>query len=162
MGRKPRPPEERFLKKFTQLSNQECWLWEAGKDLDGYGVFQIGTKKTGKAHRFSYQHFKGKIPDGMMICHHCDTPSCVNPDHLFIGTALTNVKDCVQKGRRSKERYSYNVGNNHPRAKIIASDVLMIRKLMKSGISRKDIAARYNVSSSTISDISLKRSWKHI
>jgi hypothetical protein len=66
---------------------------------DGYGQFRGPTGRVVTTHRFSYEHFKGPIPDGMLICHHCDTPQCVNPEHLFTGSSTENARDMVAKGR---------------------------------------------------------------
>lgn len=84
-------------------SDDPCWVFTGGKDKDGYG--QCHSAKTAKelgvtrAHQMSYATFNGPIPDGMFICHKCDNPSCINPSHLFLGTALDNNKDMWGKGR---------------------------------------------------------------
>lgn len=84
-----------------------CWLWMGNHDEDGYGFFQYLTKqsdgtevlKSWKAHRFSWVTHYGEIPDNLLVCHHCDTPGCVRPEHLFIGTHGDNVHDMLDKGR---------------------------------------------------------------
>lgn len=75
-----------------------CWLWDSTVSQYGYGTLKFEGRKQ-LAHRLSYIHFKGQIQDGMMVCHKCDTPLCVNPDHLFLGVALDNHLDMVKKGR---------------------------------------------------------------
>lgn len=76
----------------------ECWEWQGYRIDKGYGRLRHeGGKKL--AHRVSYEAFVGAIPDGMCVLHKCDNPPCVNPDHLFLGTNLDNVKDCINKGR---------------------------------------------------------------
>lgn len=81
----------------------DCWLWTAGLDKDGYGKFAIGlgghAQIHTRAHRFAYEVFVGTIPDGYVVCHRCDNPPCVRPDHLFAGTSLDNNDDKVAKGR---------------------------------------------------------------
>lgn len=77
----------------------ECWEWLGGKDRDGYGRIVINGKWWG-SHRLSYTLVKGEIPKGLVICHSCDNPGCVNPSHLFVGTQTDNVKDMDSKGRR--------------------------------------------------------------
>ena len=92
---------ERFNSKYTIAPNG-CWLWNANKNNKGYGMFRVTTKawenKT-LAHRVSYELANGKIPEGKHICHTCDTPSCVNPEHLFIGSRSDNMIDCIRKNR---------------------------------------------------------------
>lgn len=87
------------FKNFVKTSNK-CHLWTGHKDRDGYGTFRYKDKKI-RSHRAAYQLFVGKIPDGFLVCHTCDTPSCVNPKHLFIGTNKDNVNDMWTKGRNS-------------------------------------------------------------
>lgn len=89
---------------FVSKSQDGCWLWNGTKDGGGYG--QISTfrgEAPAKAHRVSWEMRNGEIPAGMSICHKCDTPSCVNPDHLFIGTQADNARDMVSKGRWNKK-----------------------------------------------------------
>lgn len=91
---------ERFWNFVYDKSNPEdCWLWSGALNTNGYGVFGF-AKKVHLAHRWIYEQLKGKIPEGMMLCHKCDEPTCVNPNHMFIGTALDNARDAIAKGRR--------------------------------------------------------------
>lgn len=94
--------EERFMTKYEKDPKTLCWNWKAGKHPYGYGFFYctISEKRsTHQAHRYSYFLYKGKIPAGMYICHHCDNPGCVNPSHLFLGTPKDNMEDMMKKGR---------------------------------------------------------------
>jgi hypothetical protein len=92
-------PQERF---FVNISHEHhangCWEWIGLKNKYGYGKMRI-TSKDETAHRFSYKLFFGDIPEKMLICHHCDYPSCVNPEHLFLGTHMDNAKDRENKNR---------------------------------------------------------------
>lgn len=101
-GRKPRPVLDRFWEKV--LVTDQCWWWMPRPIGSGYGRFVIRYHIEELAHRFSYQLARGPIPDGLFVCHHCDNPRCVNPAHLFVGTALDNNRDCVRKGRNYQAR----------------------------------------------------------
>lgn len=91
---------ERFMSKVKFFAPGECWEWTAHKSKDGYGSFRI-KKQYLKAHRVSYEWAKGTIPKKMCVCHSCDNPSCVNPEHLWVGTQRENVLDMHAK-KRSK------------------------------------------------------------
>lgn len=86
-------------------SDTGCWLWTRGTSNNGYGSFVLNRQKH-LAHRSSYENFVGPIPDGLFVCHKCDTPQCFNPDHLFTGTHADNSADMKAKGRgRKPTRY---------------------------------------------------------
>jgi hypothetical protein len=78
--------------------NSGCWLWTAGVDRGGYGKLKDGGVSW-RAHRFVYTKEFGAIPDGMFVCHSCDTPGCINPGHLFLGTCKDNLEDMSRKGK---------------------------------------------------------------
>lgn len=91
-----------IVKKYIRLDESGCWLWIGSKTKKGYGGFLRsieGKNKYFYAHRFIYELANGPIEKGLFCCHHCDTPHCVNPDHIFLGTALDNTRDMIAKGR---------------------------------------------------------------
>lgn len=104
-GRPKEDISKNWIKKIKKTST--CWLWVASTDPKGYGIFWDGYQQI-KAHRYSYTIYKGLIPIGIYVCHLCDNPSCVNPDHLWLGSAKDNIQDCIKKGRKNMPK-----GDNH-------------------------------------------------
>ena len=99
---------QRFNKKYTVADNG-CWQWTGWKNHDGYGFFRYFEKKDIQAHRFSAKHLAGLDIDGQVVCHSCDNPSCVNPNHLFTGSQADNIKDAISKGRHKTPAESKKV-----------------------------------------------------
>jgi hypothetical protein len=90
--------KERLLKKIKVNQITDCWEWQAAVNNIGYGFIRDKTKMR-TAHRVSYEQHIGPIPSGKNVCHTCDNPKCVNPDHLWVGTVKDNMQDKVRKGR---------------------------------------------------------------
>ncbi len=145
---------EQFFSKSIPEPNSGCWIWLGSIGSGGYGRV---LKKHKLAHRVAYEFATGcPIPDGLDVCHHCDTPSCVNPDHLFVGTAADNMRDMHRKGRwRGSDRR----GENHHMVKLTEQDVLAIRK--DSG-TITDMAQRWGMSRTNIWAIRSGKLWKHV
>jgi len=102
------PLFHKFLMQVTVRSSYECWDWNGYKNRNGYGEINTGKRKSGSyksegASRVAYRLYKGEI-GGLHVCHHCDNPGCVNPDHLFLGTHQDNMNDMVSKGRGIQAR----------------------------------------------------------
>jgi len=76
-----------------------CWVWKFSRNNKNYGRKKTKQRNSTLAHRLSYEIFKGRIPEGLIVCHKCDNPPCCNPDHLFVGTFKDNSQDCIAKGR---------------------------------------------------------------
>jgi hypothetical protein len=93
-----------FLKRVKVASGDDCWLWQGVLNKKGYGRYYT-RGKVFFAHRVSYELFKGEIPPGLLVLHRCDVPTCVNPNHLFVGTHSDNAKDAVAKGRSGAQKY---------------------------------------------------------
>jgi hypothetical protein len=141
--------EQRFHQKYS-INENGCWIWIAGTRANSKGVAYprhwTDDKKSIGAHRFSFELINGQIPKGMYVCHKCDTPLCVNPNHLFIGTHHDNMRDMVLKKRSFTGRGEAKKG----RSKLTDEQAEEIKKI---NISQSKIAKLFNVSQSTISRI---------
>lgn len=151
------PASGRFERHYMPEPNSGCWLWTANVNKDGYGTFRSGASVV-KAHRFSYQEFVGPIPDGMLVCHRCDNPACVNPDHLFIGSHADNMADMSAKGRATRKAPRF--GSDHYLAKLDSAKAVEIFSLKGSGISSAELASRHCVTRAAITAIWGRRTWK--
>ena len=144
---------DRFWKRVQKT--ETCWLWTGNANLQGYGWCYMAGKMR-RANRVSYIMFKGRIPKGMWVCHTCDNPRCVNPDHLFLGTPSDNSRDAFTKGRRQGHS-----GETRPMAKLTEEKVAQIRELRKQGQRPVDLAKVFGVRASVISSICNGWIWKH-
>lgn len=151
--------KERFEDKFESITESGCWIWTAYSLPNGYGRFGLNGK-TELAHRAAYMLYKGRIPEGMCVCHTCDTPACVNPDHLFLGTHVDNMQDCKSKGRLTK---GDTKGEINGKSKLTEKSVLEIRDLLNnSPYSQVEISKIYGVFYTAISKIKYRQTWGHI
>ena len=164
-------PDSLIVRFWSKVARRlGCWEWQAGVSTKGYGKFSVSPGHDIGAHRFMYQLLYGPIPNGLYVCHHCDNPRCVRPDHLFLGTNSDNILDGVRKGRaatgdRSGPRlYPERMirGEQHHSAKLTATDIVSIRAQAAQGIRPARIAKAFNVAHSSIAKILYGRSWRHI
>ena len=150
---------ERFWKLVDVKGAGDCWefngTWHGNSP---HGRFFFNSKRVG-AHRFSYEMHHGPIPEGMLICHRCDNPKCVNPAHLFLGTYADNMRDAFNKGRLKPPPCS--PGTSNGMARLTEQDVREIRSLWP-GLKQKEIADRFGVDHTTISLILLRKRWRHV
>lgn len=151
------------IEKFTNIDPQTgCWEWQGAKNIRGYGRLVVGsrtdkTRRTTTAHRYSYKTFVGDIPYGLWVLHKCDNPSCVNPEHLFLGDRQANVNDRERKKRNKTPNLKHE---NHPNSKLIWSDVAAIRTLHKGGMAEIEIAKSFKVSRRAVNDIINRITWR--
>lgn len=139
------------IKAFCKPAENGCWLWQGKRDQSGRGKLNFNTKVV-TASRASYEAWRGKIGSGLFVCHHCDNPQCVNPDHLFLGTSADNTHDARDKGRLAH-------GETHASAKLTEGQV---RDVLCSNASTKALARQLNVNPRTVRSIRQGRAWKHI
>lgn len=134
-----------------------CWLWTGSRNKD-YGQLARPINGVTSAHRLSWMIHFGAIPQGICVCHHCDNPPCVRPDHLFLGTKADNNRDMVEK-----QRSRAVCGERHPCAKLRIVDVLEMRKLHENEkVGCRKLAKRFGVSLTTVKEIFRRKIWRHI
>ena len=152
----------RFWTKVDRRAPAECWLWQGKTQSGGYGVIWFGGKggKTIYAHRLAYLIATGIDPVGNAVCHRCDNPTCVNPDHLFLGTIAVNVQDMIAKGRnRIPDR---KIGEHVNGAKLSEGSVATIRERAAKGETSANLAAEFGVDPSHIRSIVRREYWQHV
>lgn len=146
----------RLAAKISVDADTGCWNWQGTKNNKGYGKLWVDGKKQ-YAHRTSYRLHKSAIPVGLNICHRCDNPACINPDHLFVGTQAENLADRNAKGR---QRIGERKGTNNGNAKLTERDVISIRA--STGMKLRELAAKYGVTPTQISFIRRGKTWGHL
>lgn len=148
----------RFWEKVDKISTPDgCWMWTAYKNRQGYGKFATKKNIQVLAHRFIWTAMNGPIPGDLVVCHRCDNPSCVRPDHLFLGTSSDNRRDCIQKRRNNSAK-----GCRQGHAKITEDDVRAIRRRHATGETQDALAKAFGISQSAVSYIVLRVNWKHV
>lgn len=153
--RKYGPVALRFWAKVDVRGPDECWLWAGAKLTEGYGQFSSEGRVI-RAHRYSYELHFGPIPDGMIVCHTCDRPPCVNPSHLWAGTDAENAADrsAKRRGALGEEQGHARLTNNQAR-EIVAT-------CKRGYVKHEDLARKYGVSRSSISRIVSGDSWSAV
>jgi hypothetical protein len=154
------PIWQRFLGSFSEAPIDLCWEWKSTARLkSGYGRISINGKQY-LAHRASWEFFYGPIPEGMIVRHKCDNPPCCNPLHLELGTDAENYQDMIERGRRI---FRGAKGEKNCKAKLSENQVIKIRQMYEHGNeSTNTLARKFGVTQALISQIVLRKIWKHI
>jgi hypothetical protein len=141
---------EKIQERSMPVTECGCWIWmkSVGGPM-GYGM----AGRHGRAHRLSWIVHRGPIPEGLNVLHKCDTPSCVNPEHLFLGTHADNMRDSSEKGRQYDRR-----GEKNPKARITPDQVRMIRECP---LSLRKTAAKLGIPFGTVADVRKGRTWSN-
>jgi hypothetical protein len=148
---------ERFQTKVEMIPGFECHIWTGAITKNGYGKFSDKGTNWILAHREAFKQRYGEIPKGLYACHKCDNRLCVNPDHLFLGSAKDNAIDRDKKNRRTPLK-----GEAHGRSKLTKEQVVEIRKLHNDGVSAWSLGKTYGVHHTTIRDIVKRNNWSHL
>lgn len=153
-GRPETPIEDRFFQKVNIKGKDECWEWTGCRHPQGYGLIKRKDGAQMRPPRISWNIYNGKIQEGLCVCHKCDNPGCVNPNHLFLGTHKDNAIDKVAKGRMKP-----SPGEKNGASKLTEQQVLSI---YKDARVQDRIAKDYGVCQTLISMIKLRKRWKTI
>jgi hypothetical protein len=147
---------DQFWEKVEKRGPDDCWPWQ-GTIVRGYGVTRYQGRIV-RAHRLAYELTKGPIPAGMHVCHSCDRPGCVNPNHLWLGTASENAQDRENKGRGFKA-----LGSANNQTFLTDHEVRTIRRMYASGkYSKGKLARIFTVSRKTVQNVLAGKIWKHV
>ncbi len=145
------------------IKKNGCWEWQDSVHQNGYAyATTYETNKKEHVHRISYRIFVSEIAEGIYVCHKCDNRKCINPDHLFLGTAKENMQDAKSKGRMEHVKLLALKGEKNGNSKLNDEKVREIRKEIKLGIRCTVIARKYGVGSTVIYYIRDGKAWSHV
>lgn len=144
-----RPSDSQYADRIRLDDESGCWTWTGMVSVNGRALISV-HQKSRYAYRIIWEELVGPIPDGLLCCHHCDNPVCVNPEHIFLGTAKDNAQDAARKGRL-KEIPKVK-GIDHPRSADVPDDVIdqVRREYAGGGVTQAQLAVRYGVGPSTV------------
>lgn len=162
-GRKPIPPFDRIMAKVIIDKKTSCWNFVGSLNRGGYGQVEVMGGKNVTVHRFMYEHFKDKVPEGLLVCHSCDNKKCCNPEHLWVGTCADNSKDMCRKGRSAS-------GEKQGSCRLTVENVKLIRKIYtkygkptvhkNSWCTHQFLADEFGVALATICQVIGRMTWK--
>lgn len=145
-----------------EVNEKGCWICTSHcKDKDGYAKIFVFNNHL-RLHRYVYTILKGDIPENMVIRHKCDNPSCINPEHLEVGTVIQNVLDKIKRGRMPKSCYDNLEIARHKRGQDKAGNKLtetQVLEIFNSKLSHSKLSNIYNISPSNVYKIKHKKSW---
>jgi len=151
--------KERFFSKvklYHGITDEDCWEWIGSKNNKGYGRINVnGINRI--ASRIAYKLFKPDFNRHLCVLHKCDSPSCVNPFHLFLGTTLDNNLDMVAKGRHNSGPRP--AGESHVHSRLTDKQVKAIREAEGT---QREIAKRFNISQAVVCNVRNKKAWAHV
>lgn len=158
--------KQRLLSKIDTTEEDKCWEWRGTKNQKGYGSVSVrvsnGKSRSFTTHRLSYALWHNVDPGCLMVCHKCDNPSCINPSHLFLGTAKDNYWDSKNKGRASCIGTFKRNGALNPRARYTEDQVREMRKLFDSGWTIRQIVEKFGGVHGGVHAIVKRINWKHV
>lgn len=140
---------------LAKAKGEDCWEWTGYAGDRGYGVFAFGYNPQirVRAHRLSYWLSRGEIPPGVEVCHNCDNPRCINPEHLRLDTHESNIRESLCKGRK----------NQFGVQKLNANKVQAIRQAYAAGgTTQKALAHTFGIARNTVSQIVSRKTWAHL
>ena len=144
-------PADLFWMKVDKHGPNGCWVWTGYRQKFGHGWTRYGL-----AHRYAWTLLRGEIPAGKFLCHTCDNPPCVNPDHLYVGDRLDNQGDMKRRGRST-------FGERNPKAKMTAAQVIEMRRLRsEEGLTLRELSERFPITETVVQQICAGKKWKHL